>query len=102
MFGAQVGRSPDSVALTYESESLTYREFAARVHRLARFLVSRGVGPESLVGVGMGRSIELMVGIYAVMVAGGAYVPLDPGHPEERNTHILRDRTTGVRADHPA
>ncbi|MBF6188705.1 non-ribosomal peptide synthetase [Nocardia farcinica] len=89
LFEEQVERTPDAVAVVFEDEHLTYREFAARVHRLAWLLVAHGVGPERTVGLGMHRSIELVVGMYAVLAAGGAYVPLDPAHPAERLAHIL-------------
>ncbi|MGH8880096.1 MAG: amino acid adenylation domain-containing protein, partial [Stackebrandtia sp.] len=69
--------------------SLSYAEFAVRARRLARWLVDQGVGPESLVALGMRRSIDLVVGMYAVAAAGGAYVPLDPDHPAERTEYIL-------------
>ncbi|WP_425303349.1 amino acid adenylation domain-containing protein, partial [Nocardia gipuzkoensis] len=68
---------------------LTYREFDARVNRLARLLISQGVGAESLVGLAVRRSLDLVVGMYAIVSAGGAYFPLDPDHPAERIAHIL-------------
>ncbi|MEU2126475.1 amino acid adenylation domain-containing protein, partial [Nocardia niwae] len=74
---------------TSPSATLSYSEFAGRVNRLARWLVSRGVGPETLVALGMHRSVDLVVGMYAIVAAGGAYLPLDPGHPAERTAHIL-------------
>ncbi|MBO0856408.1 MAG: AMP-binding protein, partial [Nocardia sp.] len=80
---------PDRVAVSYEGAELTYREFDARVNRVARLLISEGVGPESLVGLAVRRSLDLVVGMYAVVTAGGAYVPLDPDHPAERIAHIL-------------
>ncbi|MEV0293120.1 amino acid adenylation domain-containing protein [Nocardia sp. NPDC050710] len=80
---------PDAVAVTYEGVTLTYREFDAQVNRLARVLISRGVGAESLVGLAIRRSLDLVVGMYAIVTAGGAYVPLDPDHPAERIGHIL-------------
>ena len=76
--------TPDAVAVVFEGASLTYGEFSARVNRLARHLVSLGVGPESRVVVAMRRSLDLVVGMYAVVTAGGAYVPVDPDHPAER------------------
>ncbi|WP_374211152.1 amino acid adenylation domain-containing protein [Nocardia sp. CDC159] len=84
-----VEQFPDAIALSYENSALTYAEFDARVNRLARLLISRGVGPETLVGLAIRRSLDLVVGMYAVVAAGGAYVPLDPDHPAERITHIL-------------
>ncbi|MGW4774866.1 non-ribosomal peptide synthase/polyketide synthase, partial [Nocardia sp. NPDC004278] len=89
MFEAQLAATPDATALTFEGTSLTYAEFGSRVFGLARWLIERGVGPESYVALGMRRSIDLVVGMYAVTVAGGAYVPLDPDHPADRTEYIL-------------
>ncbi|MBO0855806.1 MAG: amino acid adenylation domain-containing protein, partial [Nocardia sp.] len=89
LFEAQVVRTPEATALTFEGTSLSYAEFAARVRRLARWLIGQGVGPESLVALGMRRSIDLVTGMYAVVAAGGVYVPLDPDHPAERTEYIL-------------
>ncbi|WP_156371355.1 non-ribosomal peptide synthetase, partial [Nocardia arizonensis] len=89
MFQAQVERTPDLPALTFEGTTLSYAEFADRVNRLARHLISLGVGPESTVALGMARSLDLVVGMYAVSVAGGAYVPLDPDHPADRTRYVL-------------
>ncbi len=92
-FDAQVARTPDAVAIVYDNEALSYAEFSARVNRLARRLIDEGVGPESLVALGMRRSLELVTGIYAVLRAGAAFVPLDPDQPPARNDYILE--TTG-------
>ncbi|WP_280489194.1 non-ribosomal peptide synthetase [Nocardia carnea] len=88
-FERAVASSPDRVAVSFEGTDLTYVEFAARVNRLARHLVASGVGPETLVGLLVSRSVDLVVGMYAVVAAGGAYVPLDPAHPAERIGYIL-------------
>ncbi|MFC4604943.1 amino acid adenylation domain-containing protein, partial [Rhodococcus kronopolitis] len=88
-FGRQVVATPNATAVVYEGQSLTYGEFASRVNRLARHLIGVGVGPESLVALAVRRSLDLVVGIYAVLEAGGAYVPVDPDHPAERIGHIL-------------
>ncbi|MBF6464889.1 amino acid adenylation domain-containing protein [Nocardia beijingensis] len=79
----------DEVAVVYEGAELTFRAFDARVNRLARLLISQGVGAESLVGLAVRRSLDLVVGMYAIVAAGGAYVPLDPDHPADRIAHIL-------------
>ncbi|WP_242640333.1 non-ribosomal peptide synthase/polyketide synthase [Rhodococcoides fascians] len=89
LFEAQVEKTPDATALVFEGESLTYAEFSSRVNRLARVLISRGVGPETSVAVAARRSIELLVAIHAIVTAGGAYVPIDPDQPAERTGHIL-------------
>ncbi|WP_341514139.1 amino acid adenylation domain-containing protein [Rhodococcus qingshengii] len=89
VFDAQVAASPDSVAVSFEGVSLSYAEFDSRVNRLARYLVSVGVGPESLVGVAVRRSVDLLVAVYGVLKAGGGYVPVDPDQPAERNAYVL-------------
>ncbi|MFD4470062.1 non-ribosomal peptide synthase/polyketide synthase [Rhodococcus sp. NPDC058505] len=89
LFEVQAAATPGAVAVVFEGESLSYGEFASRVHRLARYLLSVGVGPESLVAVAMRRSVEMIVGIYAVQAAGAGYVPVDPDQPADRVGHIL-------------
>ncbi|WP_157117327.1 non-ribosomal peptide synthetase, partial [Nocardia flavorosea] len=88
-FERMAAAHPDRVAVSFEGTSLSYGEFSARVNRLARHLIAQGVGPESLVGLLVSRSVDLVVGMYAVVAAGGAYVPLDPSHPGERIGYIL-------------
>ncbi|MGV9434899.1 amino acid adenylation domain-containing protein, partial [Nocardia sp. NPDC003648] len=89
MFEARALTSPNEIALTFEGTSLSYGEFAAKVNRLARHLIAQGVGPDTMVALGMRRSLDLVIGMYAVSVAGGAYVPLDPDHPAERTHYVL-------------
>ncbi|WP_231387245.1 non-ribosomal peptide synthase/polyketide synthase [Nocardia sp. BMG111209] len=88
-FAAQAARTPAATAVVYEGVELSYAELSARVNRLARELVSRGVGPETVVALHIRRSLDLVVGVYAVLAAGGAYVPLDPEHPAERNRYVV-------------
>ncbi|MDO1486796.1 amino acid adenylation domain-containing protein, partial [Rhodococcus rhodochrous] len=85
----QIVETPDAVAVSYEGAALTYDEFDRRVNRLARHLISIGVGPESRVALAIRRSVDLVVAIYAVLEAGGAYVPVDPDHPIERTGYVL-------------
>ncbi|MBJ8349003.1 condensation domain-containing protein, partial [Antrihabitans sp. YC2-6] len=89
LWESQVVAAPDAVALVFEGSELTYGEFAGRVQQLARWLIEAGVGPDSMVALGMRRSLDLVIGMYAVIVAGGAYVPVDPDHPAERIDYIL-------------
>ncbi|WP_084436877.1 non-ribosomal peptide synthetase [Aldersonia kunmingensis] len=89
-FAAQVAARPDAIAVVAGSERLTYREFEARVNRLARELIAHGVQPEARVALGMRRSLDLLVAMYAVLEAGGAYVPLDPDHPVDRLAYVLQ------------
>ncbi|MGW7586590.1 amino acid adenylation domain-containing protein, partial [Kitasatospora sp. NPDC054769] len=103
LFEAQVARTPDAVALvrtramdpdttdTPDHETLTYAELDARAGRLARVLAGYGVGPESLVAVGMHRSTELVTTFLAIAKAGGVFVPLDLRSPEARTAAVLAD-----------
>jgi len=91
LFEDQVRRTPDAVALVYESQQLTYAELNARANRLADRLGTLGVGPDVMVAICIERSTELVVGLLAVLKAGGAYVPLDPNYPQERLAFQLAD-----------
>ncbi|WP_433628785.1 amino acid adenylation domain-containing protein [Nocardia sp. CA-120079] len=79
----------DRPAVTFGEQSLTYAEFASGVYRLARWLISRGVGPESLVALRMRRSLDQVTAMYAVHAAGGGYLPIDPDQPGDRIEYML-------------
>ncbi len=96
VFEAQVERTPDAVALSFEGQELTYRELDRRSNQLAHALQKRGVGPEVLVGVCLDRSLELVIALYGVLKAGGAYVPLDPEYPKDRLAFMLEDTRVPV------
>ncbi|RRR93385.1 non-ribosomal peptide synthetase, partial [Streptococcus pneumoniae] len=83
-FEKQVANTPDQTAITFEGESLTYKELNVRVNQLAHKLRTEGVEANSLVGLMTNRSIEMMVSIYGILKAGGAYVPMDPSQPSDR------------------
>ncbi|MFJ9931679.1 amino acid adenylation domain-containing protein [Streptomyces virginiae] len=91
LLAEQAARTPDTTAVVFEGESLTYRALEERAGRLADVLAARGIGPESLVAVAVPRSLDLMVALCGVLKAGAAYLPLDPGQPEERNLQIMAD-----------
>ncbi|HLJ34075.1 MAG TPA: non-ribosomal peptide synthetase, partial [Ktedonobacteraceae bacterium] len=95
-FEAQVARTPDAISLMYQSASLTYRELNRRANQLAHYLQRFGVGPETLVGLCVERSPEMIVGVLGILKAGGAYVPLDPVYPEERLNFMLSDAQSPV------
>jgi amino acid adenylation domain-containing protein len=88
---SQVRRSPGAVAVDGEDERLTYRDLNVRANRLANAMRRLGVGPETLVGVCLERSADLVVALLATLKAGGAYVPLDPEYPRERLALMLQD-----------
>jgi natural product biosynthesis luciferase-like monooxygenase protein len=91
LFEEQVALTPEVIALVFEDKDLTFRELNEQANTLAHQLIDRGVGPESLVGICVERSLEMMVGLLAILKAGGAYVPLDPTYPKERLAFMLED-----------
>ncbi|MCK9815709.1 amino acid adenylation domain-containing protein [Pseudomonas sp. MAFF 302046] len=91
LFEAQVQRSPDAVALVSEGEALTYRQLNARANQLARHLGEQGVGPDARVAICVERSLEMVIGLLAILKAGGGYVPIDPSYPAERIAYMLDD-----------
>ncbi|MEA3186521.1 MAG: hypothetical protein QOD99_351, partial [Chthoniobacter sp.] len=91
LFERQVTRTPDSVAVVFEKQKLTYRELNKRANQLASHLRRLSVGPEVIVGLFLERSLETIVGLLGVFKAGGAYVPLDPAYPRERIAFMLND-----------
>ncbi|WNG47516.1 amino acid adenylation domain-containing protein [Archangium minus] len=95
-FEAQVARTPDAIAVTYEDQHLTYRQLDIRANQLAWRLRRMGVGPETLVGLCVERSLEMVVGLLAILKAGGAYVPMDPSYPAERLAFMLEDTAVPV------
>ncbi|MEV0101358.1 amino acid adenylation domain-containing protein, partial [Nocardia sp. NPDC050789] len=89
LFTDSVRAHADRTAIVTADESLTYAEFATRVNRLARWLIDRGVGPESLVALRMRRSLDQVTAMYAVHTAGAGYVPIDPDLPDDRIEYML-------------
>ncbi|MEG3959208.1 non-ribosomal peptide synthetase/type I polyketide synthase [Microcoleus sp. herbarium2] len=91
LFEAQVERTPNAVAVVFESQQLTYLELNRRANQLAHYLCSLGVRPDVLVGIYVERSLEMVVGLLGILKAGGAYVPLDPAYPKDRLAYMLND-----------
>ncbi len=91
LFESQAARTPDAAAVVFEGQSLTYRQLNERANQLARYLRDCGVMPDTLVGIGMERSLELVVSLLAILKAGGAYVPLDLSYPQERLRFMAED-----------
>ncbi|MDT4968419.1 MAG: hypothetical protein QOJ64_3156 [Acidobacteriota bacterium] len=96
LFESQVDRTPGAIALISEDGLLTYSELNSKANKLARYLRKLGVVPETLVGICMDRSIDMLVGLLGILKAGGAYVPLDPAYPKHRVTSMLEDSQTVV------
>jgi amino acid adenylation domain-containing protein len=91
LFEAQVEKTPDAVAVVFENQQLTYQELNKKANQLAHYLQKLGVKPDTLVGICMERSLEMVIGILAIMKAGGGYLPIDPSYPQERLAFMLTD-----------
>lgn len=91
LFESQAAQTPDAIAVAAGQLQLSYRDIDERSNRLAWRLQSLGVGPDTLVGVAMGRSEMLAISLLAILKAGGAYVPLDPSFPKERLSWVIED-----------
>jgi amino acid adenylation domain-containing protein/non-ribosomal peptide synthase protein (TIGR01720 family) len=95
-------RTPDTTAVVFEGEEVSYGELNRRANRLARRLIAQGVTRGSVVAVALERSVELIVALYAVHKAGAAYLPVDPGYPAERIAFMLDDARPAHVIDDPA
>ncbi|WP_255432611.1 non-ribosomal peptide synthase/polyketide synthase [Xanthomonas sp. JAI131] len=95
LFEAQAQRSPDAIALSYEDgaggNALSYAELNRRANRLAHHLIAMGVAAEDRIAICMERSLDMVVGLLAILKSGAAYVPIDPSYPHHRLRHMLDD-----------
>ncbi|WP_156747937.1 non-ribosomal peptide synthetase, partial [Mycobacterium sp. 1465703.0] len=91
LFAAQVARTPEAVALTFEGRSMTYRELDEAANRLAHRLRGQGAGPGNSVALLFSRSAEAIVAILSVLKTGAAYLPIDPALPAGRMEFMLAD-----------
>ncbi|MET8878843.1 amino acid adenylation domain-containing protein, partial [Nocardia sp. NPDC004604] len=98
LLAATVQRDPGAVAVVFEDRQWSYGELDAESNRLARLLIDRGVGPETSVAVGLARSVESVLAVWAVAKSGAAFVPVDPQYPTGRIEHMLTDSgaTVGI------
>ncbi|MES1241816.1 MAG: non-ribosomal peptide synthetase, partial [Acidobacteriota bacterium] len=96
LFVEAARRWPGAVAVDFGGETLTYAELDARSNRLARRLAALGVGPETVVGLGLDRSPDLVAGLLGIWKAGGAFVPMDPGYPDLRLKFLAEDSGAAV------
>jgi amino acid adenylation domain-containing protein len=95
-FERQATLTPDAVALVSAGRRLTFRELDQISNQLAHHLLHVGVGPEILTGIAIERSVEMMVGLLAILKTGGAYVPIDPSFPAQRISLMIEDSQAPV------
>jgi amino acid adenylation domain-containing protein len=96
LFEEQAAQTPDAVAVVFKTESLTYRQLNERANRLARALIAKGAGRETVVALLMERNISLLVSILAIFKTGAAYAPLDPVHPASRLRQALEQSRSAL------
>nr|AXN93615.1 PuwG [Anabaena sp. UHCC-0399] len=96
LFAAQVQKNTNAIAVTYEQQHLTYAQLNQRANQLAHHLQTLGVKPDTLVGICVERSLEMVVGLLGILKAGGAFVPLDPAYPRDRLQYLLEDSQVPV------
>ncbi|WP_258005901.1 non-ribosomal peptide synthetase, partial [Cylindrospermopsis raciborskii] len=100
IFTEQAKLRPQQTALIFGQERLTYSEVNYRANQLAHYLMRVGVKPEARVGLWLSRSLDLVIGIIAILKAGGVYVPFDPNYPRDRITYMLEDSQIRVLLTH--
>ena len=91
LFEEQVERSPDAVAISFQGRNLSYRELDCRANQLAHYLAAAKVGPETVVGVYLSKSLEFLVAILGILKAGACYLPLDVNSPPTRIEFLMKD-----------
>ncbi|NQZ12812.1 MAG: AMP-binding protein, partial [Algicola sp.] len=91
LFEQQVKRTPDQLAVVFEGQQLSYFALNQQANRLANYLIAQGVKNDTLVGLCVERSVDMVVAMMAILKAGGAYVPLDPGYPQNRLNYMIED-----------
>ncbi|WDD30116.1 amino acid adenylation domain-containing protein (plasmid) [Nostoc sp. UHCC 0926] len=96
LFEEQVARKPNEIAVIFEHQELTYQKLNSDANQLAHYLQQLGVKPDTLVGICVERSLEMVVGLLGILKAGGAYVPLDPDYPPDRLAYMLADSQVSI------
>jgi amino acid adenylation domain-containing protein len=96
----QAARVPQALAVTDDTERLTYAELEARSNRLARRLQRLGAGPDAIIGLCLDRTVDLAVGVLGILKAGACYLPLDPGYPADRLAYMLADAGARILLTH--
>ncbi|WP_020699829.1 non-ribosomal peptide synthase/polyketide synthase [Streptomyces sp. AA1529] len=90
-FERQAALTPEAPAVRAGDATADYRHLNGRANRLARLLLDRGIGRESVVALALPRSVDMVAALLAVQKAGATYLPMDPAHPADRLAYVLRD-----------
>lgn len=96
LFEEQVEKTPNNIAVNYEEKVLTYAQLNIMSNQVARVLLEKGVKPNNVVGIMLGQSLEMIVGILGILKSGAAYLPIDPRYPEDRIKYMLKDSKVSI------
>ncbi|WP_353929455.1 amino acid adenylation domain-containing protein [Okeanomitos corallinicola TIOX110] len=97
LFAQQVTQKTNNLAVVFESQSLTYQQLNEKSNQLADYLIENyQIQPDTLIGISVERSLEMIIGVLGILKAGGAYVPIDPNYPQERIKFMLEDAGISV------
>ena len=97
LFAEQVTKNPHNIAVVFESEILNYQQLNEKAKQLADYLIENyQIQPDTLIGISVERSLEMIIGVLGILKAGGAYVPIDPNYPPERIKLMLADSGISV------
>jgi len=91
LFEEQAKKTPNNVAVVFGMQKLTYKELNEKANSLAYYLRKNGIETNDLVGIMVNRSLEMIIGMLAVLKAGGAYIPIDPTYPKDRIEYMLKN-----------
>ena len=96
LFEAQVMRTPDAVAAVFQGEQISYRKLSQRANQLANYLIKSVAKPDTLIGIYVERSLDMLVGLLGILKAGAAYVPMDPSFPPDRLSYMMEDANISI------
>ncbi|MGE5499852.1 MAG: amino acid adenylation domain-containing protein, partial [Syntrophothermus sp.] len=96
LFEKEAEKTPENIAVAYSGTALTYGELNYSANRLAEVLIKRSAGPDTIIGIYLDRSVDLLTAVLGVLKAGGAYLPLDPSYPADRIEYMLRDAGASI------
>ena len=91
LFEEQVEKTPDSIAVVFENQKLTYKELNEKANQLARFLITNGASPGDIIGILLDKSLEVIISLLGILKVGGTFLPIDISYPNERINYILQD-----------
>ncbi len=91
LFEEQVEQTPNNIAVVFEEQKLTYKKLNEKANQLARYLISNNIKPKDVVAIRMDKSLEMIIGILAIIKAGACYLPMNMAYPQDRVNYMIED-----------